>query len=394
MNDRPLEPATTYLERAKSLVPRIAASAEAIERARRLPEPLVAALVEAGLFRMLVPRALQGGEIDPPTFVEVIETIAKADASVAWCLCQASVSMMVSAFIPTDAAWEIFGCDPGAILAWGPPQGARAVAVDGGYRLTGTWSFASGVRHATWLGGQTFIYGADGAPRQDANGAPVERTLLFPAKEATLTDVWHVIGLKGTATDAFAVKDLFVPEARAVARDEQKDRRHQGPLYCLRTNNLFSCGFAAVGLGIARSLLDSVMALAMEKTPRGYRSKLRESAVTQSDMALAEARLRAARHYLFGTVSDIWQAVQRSNELTLDQRVTIRLAATHVLQEAIAVGDFAYHSAGATAVFESHPFERRFRDLHAVSQQIQARRAHYETVGRHLFGFETDTMFL
>ncbi len=383
-----------YLARVRALAPRIDASADEIEKERRLPPVLLDALVETGFFRMLLPRPFAGAEIDPPSFAQVIEEIAKIDASTAWCLCQTTVCSMVAAFLAPETAQAIFGRDPRAILAWGPGPGARAVAVPGGYRVTGRWSFASGGRHANWLGGHCAVYAPDGTPQRGTDGAPVARTMLFPAEAAAMTDIWHVVGLRGTASDAFSVNDLFVPESHAVARDDQVARRYHVPLYCFPTNSLFACGFASVALGLARSLLDDLVALAKEKTPRGYKHALAESAVTQSDIAQAEARLRSARLYLRGTIEEVWRAVAQSNVLMLEQRMAIRLAATHAIQEAVQVADTAYHAAGATAIFASNPFERRFRDIHTVAQQLQGRRSHFETVGKFLLGLEADTTFL
>jgi len=385
-----------YLARVAAIAPLLAESADTIERDRRLSSPVLAALHDAGLFRMLLPRPFHGGEIDPLTFVQVIEGVAKIDASTAWCLCQNSVCAMVAAFLPEETAWEIFGNDPKGVLAWGPGPNARAVVAPGGYRATGNFAFASGGRHATWLGAFCQVYESDGTtPRRAASGATIGRTLLFPAGNATMSDIWNVIGLRGTASDAYAVSDLFVNEAFTVARDDLAERRYQQPLYCLPTNSMFSCGFACVALGLARSLLDAFVELTQEKTPRGYKNQLRNSAVTQSEVAEAEARLRGARMYLMGTLGEVWQSVARANTITLEQRITIRLAASHTIQEAVRVADTAYHAAGATAIFASNAFERRFRDIHTVAQQLQGRRSHFETVGRFLLGLEPDsTAFL
>ncbi|MFI4987442.1 MAG: acyl-CoA dehydrogenase family protein [Alphaproteobacteria bacterium] len=382
------------LERVKSLVPLIAASADEIEHQRRLPEPLLAAFFEAGMFRLLLPRPFGGAELAPTAFVRVIEEIAKHDASTAWCLCQNDVCAMVAAFLPPEAAREIFARDRKAVLAWGPGPNARAVAVEGGYRISGSFAFASGGRHASWRGAYCQIVEADGTQRRATDGTAVGRTMLFPAAEAPMNDIWHVIGLRGTASDAYSVTDLFVPDAHSVARDEQSERHYQGALYALPTNSMFSCGFACVALGLARSLLDAFLALTQEKTPRGYKHKLRDSALVQSEIAEAEARLRAARMYLLGTFDEIWRSVERANAATFEQRMAIRLAATHTIHEALRVADCAYHAAGATAIFESNAFERRFRDIHTVAQQLQGRRAHFETVGRHMLGLEADATFV
>lgn len=382
-----------WRERTRQLLPAIAASAAEIERERRLPESLVARLKTAGFFGLLVPGTFGGAELDPPAFVEILEAIAAIDASTAWCLGQTNVCNSVAAFLEPGAAREIF-CGPSpAIIAWGAGFGGRAEAVPGGYRVSGKWSFASGGHHANWLGGHSIVTDG-GQERRGKNGDPVTRTMLFPAEATSLQDIWHVIGLCGTGSDAYAVKDLFVPEAHSLARDDPAERRYAAPLYLYPSNSLYGSGFAGVAAGIARAMLDALIALAKEKTPRALTGRMSASPVSQYEIARAEARLRAARMYLLGTVSEVWQGVLRTDRLTLDERAAIRLAATHVIHEAMAVADFAYHWAGATAIFETSPFERRFRDIHAVAQQLQGRASHFETAGKLLLGMEADTAFM
>jgi alkylation response protein AidB-like acyl-CoA dehydrogenase len=380
-------------ERVAALLPRIAAAAEAIEAERRLPAELMTALHGAGMFRMLLPREFKGDETDPLTFVQAIEAVAKVDASTAWVLCQTSVASMVSAFLPPEVAQDIWGRDPKAVLAWGPGPGARAVAVGGGYRATGSFAFASGCRQATWLGALCTIVEPDGTPRRGVDGAAVTRTLLFPAEKTPLEDIWNVIGLRGTGSDGYSISDMFVPAGYSVSRDDQSERRYPGALYAMSTNAMFSCGFACVALGLARSLLEAFVALAKEKTPRGLKHSLATSGAVQLEVGEAEAELRGARMYLIGTLAEVWRAVERSNALSLEQRLSIRIASTYTIQRALSVADWTYHTAGATAIFASHPFERRFRDIHTVAQQVQGRRSHFETFGKFLFGIETDPLF-
>ena len=379
------------LLRARELAPKIAAAADQIERERRLPAPLVETLHEGGFFRLLLPRTVGGAELDPPTFVQITETLAAADASTAWVVCQTTGCSMVSAYLAPHVARAIFG--DGGVLAWGPPSTSRAVAVDGGYRLSGSFNFASGSRHATWLGGQAPIVEADGTPRR-SHGVAERRTLLFPATNARIDDVWHVIGMRGTGSDSFTVEDVFVPHEHSIARDDPAERRVQAPLYCFPQSSLYASGFAGVAMGIARTMLDDFLALARDKTPRGYSRTLRESAVTQSRVAQAEARLGSARVYLLSTLEEVWRAVGRTGTLGLDQRVRIRLAASHALAQSREVADFAYHAAGATAVFTSQAFERRFRDIHTIAQQLQGRDDHFENVGKFLLDLPPDTTFL
>jgi alkylation response protein AidB-like acyl-CoA dehydrogenase len=179
-----------------------------------------------------------------------------------------------------------------------------------------------------------------------------------------------------------------------VARDDPAERRHPGPLYCFPLGSLYASGFAGVALGVARRMLEALVALARDKTPRGVARPLAESPVVQAEVARAEGHLRSARALLLSTLEETWAAVGASGVLTLEQRVGIRLAATYAIHRAREAADIAYHAAGSTAIFTSSDFERRFRDIHAVTQQLQGREAHFETVGRFLLGLPPDTTFL
>jgi len=388
-----MTPGSEVLERARALRPTIAAYADRIEAERRLPSPLSEALHDAGMFRMLLPRSLGGAELDPPTFVQVMEEIAQADASTAWVLGQTAGCSMVAAYLQPVVAKAIFG-SPRGVLAWGSGPQGRAVAVEGGYRLTGSWSYASGIREATWIGAHTFVVSADGSPRRHPDGAPVIRTLLFPVEQATITDVWDVMGLRGTGSDTYAVEDLFVPEAHSAARDDAAERREHGPLYCFSSGTLYASGFACVSLGVARALLEAYLVLAGEKTAHRAKRPLRESPVVQAQVALGDARLRAARAHLLATLAEVGESARTTGELTLAQRVRIRQAASYASREGREVGTQVFHAAGAQAIFASGPWERRLRDLHTVAQQLQGRDDHFEAVGRFLLGLPPDSPFI
>ncbi len=385
---------TAYRERARELGPMIVAAAGEIEQRRELPEPLVAALAERGLFRLLLPRSLGGAELPPAAYVPVVEEIAKADASVAWCLGQANGCTMTAAYLAPEVAREIFGGERG-IVAWGPPGSpAEAREVPGGYRLTGNWSFASGSHHATWLGAHVTILAEDGAPLLRPDGSTVFRTLLFPKAQAAMTDIWHVIGLRGTGSDRYTVTDLFVPQDHSVARSADARPRERGLLYAFSSSNVYSAGFAGVALGIARGTLDAFIELARDKIPRGARHTLRDNNLIQAQVAQCEARVGAARAFLLGGLEEIWHEAGRTGRLSLDHNATIRLASTWAIHQAKDAVDTLYHAAGATAIFEDNPFERRFRDIHTVIQQYQGRQAHFEAVGRVLLGLGAEnTMF-
>jgi indole-3-acetate monooxygenase len=379
--------ASDLRQAARDLAPRIAAASEQIERDQRIPAALTSATVEAGLFKMLVPRSLGGSELPLSVFSEVLEEIAKADASTAWCLSQNAGVSVLAACLPREGAQEVFG--PADSVLAGGHGAAKAVRVGGGYRLTGQWNFGSGLHQATWLRATCDLVDESGRPLLEhrARGSLI---LFFPVGDARIDEVWRVSGLKGTGSDSYSVADLFVPEKRAV----QKQPLEPGPLYVFGSNNVFATGFASVALGIARATLDALLDLAVNKRPRGVNGVLREQPVVQSQVAQAEASLRSARAFLHETIAAAWQAAESEGRLSLERRSLLRLATTFAIQRSAEVVDTAYHTAGATAIFESNAFERRFRDMHAVTQQMQARQDHYETVGKYFLGLEPQSEWL
>lgn len=388
-----VRPPSDAASRARALAPLLQAAAPRIEAGRRLPDDVLAALHGAGLFRTLLPRAYGGEELDPASHVLMLEEVAAADASTAWCIGQGTGCSMAAAYVEPAVARDIWGDDPRAVLAWGM-GGAVARVVEGGFRVSGRWQFASGHGHAAWMGGHCRVQEPDGTIRLGPDGEPVERTMLFRHDAAAWTAAWDVIGLRGTGSDTYAVEDLFVPEAYSLRRDTDAERRVDAPLYRFSTTHLYASGFAGVSLGIARGLLDAFVALARDKTPRASAATLRDSAAVQRQTAEAVATLRSARAFLLETLRECWDHTRNGGRLTLDRRAAIRLAATSAIHRAREVGDWAYAGAGATAIFESQPFERRFRDLHAAGQQVQGRASHLEEVGRHLLGLPPDPRFL
>jgi indole-3-acetate monooxygenase len=384
----------SVIARADAVRPAVAAASREIESARRLPPALLEKLHEAGLFRLLLPRSSNGIETDPITFFHVIETIARADASTAWCLGQAGGCAMSAAYLDLPVAHEIFGNDPRAVLAWGPGPRVKAIETDDGYRITGTWFFNSGGRHATWLGAHCPIFKPDGSPRVDDKGVQLERTMLVRSQDVAWTDVWNTVGLRGTASDQFALDDFFVRSDHSIIREFDRECRETGPLYRMSSGTCYQVGFAGVACGIARGALDCFVEMARTKVPRGSKSPLRDNAVVQSGLAQAEVNLRAARGFVLQSMADIWKYLAGGGSITIEQRVVVRMAATHAIHKAREAVDFAYDAAGATAIFENHPLERRFRDIHTVTQQLQGRLSHFETVGAWMMGVEADLTFV
>jgi len=370
--------------RARELGPEIAAAADEIERTRRIPDALLGRLHDSRLFRMLLPRSAGGDETEPAVYVAAVEELARHDGSIGWNAFVANSSSLLAAYLEPAVNHAIFA-DPRSTIAWGPRNGSRAIGVEGGYRVSGKWDFASGCRQARWMGAHCHVVEADGTLRLNRFGRPTERTLLFPVSEATLLDTWTTIGLRGTASDSYCVNDLFVSEAFSSTREDPTLRRERGPLYAFTTQSLYATGVAAVALGIARAMLSEFVMLASRKAPRGL-ARLADNAVVQADVARAEARLGSARAYLIETLITLYAHADDTAPIEVGDRARVRLACTNAIQGAIEVADFAYKGAGVDAIFPGTPFERRFRDMHTLSQQIQARAAHFESVGQVLLG--------
>jgi alkylation response protein AidB-like acyl-CoA dehydrogenase len=381
------------LDTARKLAAQVRSCAATIEADRELPAPLFESLADAGLFHLLLPRSLGCPELDLPTYVKVIGEIGLGDASTAWIVNQCSVFATYAARMPRDVARAIWIDTPRSIVANTPLPTATAVAVPGGYRVTGRQGFSTGCRHAAWLAAQAPVT-ENGAPRLLDDGQPETRYFLVPAAEATLLDTWQVRGMRGTGTHHFAVNDVFVPEARTVLV-ATPPHVEPGPLYQFPRTLLFGSGDAAVALGTARAALDAFIELASSKSPRQMAGLLRDQVLAQADVGRTESELRAGSALLHETVREVWAAVSARGIITLDERVAMRMAITHPIRLAVQVIDTLYNAAGATAIYESHPLQRYFQDVHVMSQHLQGRLAHYTLIGRHCMGLavEDDTSF-
>jgi alkylation response protein AidB-like acyl-CoA dehydrogenase len=275
--------------------------------------------------------------------------------------------------------------DPHTVVSWGPPNEARARAVPGGYRISGRWDFASGCRAANWMGAHALVEEEGGELRLNSYGRPGQRILLCPVGQAALLDTWNTIGLRGTASDSYTFDDVFIPEAYSSQREDPALRRETGPLYSFTHAGLYAVGVAGVGLGIARAMLDGLIELATTKAPRNL-GRMADSPTVQADVARHEARLGAARAYLLDVIGTLYERASAAVPMDIPDRARARLACTHAIHTAIDCADFAFKAAGVDAIFPGSPFERRFRDMHTLSQQIQSRSAHYEAVGHILLG--------
>jgi alkylation response protein AidB-like acyl-CoA dehydrogenase len=364
-----------------------------MDRRRELTPEVVEALAGQDLLRMLLPRSLGGQEVHLVDYCKACEAVAWADASTAWFVNQSNVSASTAAAsMSFEAAAATFE-GPRAGLAWGARHNnSKAIRVEGGYRLTGTWSFASGGRHTKHLGAHSAVQNPDGTPHI-RYGRPDDRSFVFLRSDARIIDDWHVLGLRGTGSDSYAVEDLFIPDSHAPARDVPDERREKGPIYPIGSTLLYAMGFCSVTIGIARRMLDTYLDLARGKHSRAAPMAMINNNAVQREMGLLEAKLSAARAFLHETVGQVYDA-SAAGTLDVDLRVRLRLATTYGMNEATDISVACYRSAGTAAIAQKAPFERRFRDAMSASQHMQGMLPHIEMVGRHLMGAENKVQFV
>ena len=379
-----------YLDAARALATHVAAATDRIDREREIPSELAGELGDKGFFRLLVPRSLGGAELDFLDYLRIVQVFGEADASVAWCINQNNVFATNSVRMPEQTAREIWS-DRRAVVSNGPPiSSASAVPVDGGYRLTGRWNFSSGIRHATWVAALTPVSDTDRDGKAAADRDSV-RTLLMPKDDVRLVDVWQVSGLRGTGSFSFEANDLFVPGSRTYGPSDGASE--DGALYVMPTGLMFASGFATVALGVARASLDAAIDLAGRKAPVSGRGMLRDEATTQRQIGQAEAIWGASRAFLHESTSSAWEGALKNHSLTVEERIRLRLAGTHAIRMAADVVDIAYSVCGSNSIFAANPIQRRFQDIHVITQQVQGRLAHYDTAGQFFLGLKPEGTF-
>lgn len=388
---------TPLLDRVRAIAPIIQANAANAERDRQLSKVTVEAMTDAGLYRMCVPLAFGGLETDPVSAMRAMEEVSRLDSAAGWNVMISQASPLFCAWLPAEGSREIFEGHPDAIVAGAIAPPGRALPVEGGYRVTGRWPFASGSNHASWLVGGAFIFDqAEGSkgPRTDENGHPVQLLAAFPKSDVTILDTWNTVGMRGTGSHDFAVQDVFVPRARAarVVPLRELPTAFDRPLY--RMSIWFvTAALATPALGTARAAIDALVALATKKTPSYTRSPLSERPVVQMQVARAEALLGAARAYLYETVRDAFETTSRGAFLAINQKMAIQLAVSHAVRSAADAVDLVHQAAGTSAIRLEQPFERYFRDANVMTQHAFGSASRFESVGKLMFGLETDWPF-
>ena len=380
---------TAILEAARAFRPRIIEQRDLIEASRRLPEGLARDLASAGFFRIFLPAAYGGLDLTPMAGIEVFEELARADASVAWCVWNGNTHWTAAQLSP-DAARTIHA-DPEVITANSTRASGQAHVVPGGYRASGRWSFVSGCELASWMVLWCVVH-EDGKPRLTPSGSSENRFMLLPAAECEIIDTWTVGGLRGTGSHDVVVRDLFVPtgyDANFFDPYVLPQPRYKIPAF-----SRVIPGLGAMALGIARTAIETLGEIAGVKTPQRTTHMLRDTADAQARISQAESLVRSARLFLFDSLDRLWTTLLATGEVSMEARAYVRLAASHAVSSAVQAVDLMYVAAGGSAIYTVCPLERAFRDVHTMTQHIGVHPRVMQSTGRVLFGLEPDTPLL
>ncbi len=383
-------PAHDPVEVARALAPRIRERADEIEASRQLPHDLVMELANARLFKVAVSEADGGLGADIITTLRVIEEVARADGSTGWCMAMGINSFRQSAQLEPAVRRRLFHSDPIGVSAGSANPRGRAVAVPGGYRVTGHWFFASGCMHSSLLHGACKVFDGDTARRRPNGDQDVRIAYFSPKSLARIVDTWNVSGMRGTGSHDIQVDDVFVPEEHTFSALDRR-ARVTGPMNRMHGFDLAGCGFCCVGLGVARAAVDAFVELAQVKIPRSSAELLRDRAMVQTQVGEAEALLRSGRALLFDAVQEMWETVLAGEFVTERQRSDLRLAMTHAAQSAARATHIVCAAAGTTSIFASSPLERYARDAEVVTRHNQLQLVNYEAVGRTMLGLESNS---
>jgi alkylation response protein AidB-like acyl-CoA dehydrogenase len=376
----------SLLERARRLAPMFRANGEANEQLRRLTDETVAALTESRLFGLWTPGSLGGSELWPLDAIEVIETVSEADASTGWVMFAAALAIATgSVYLHESAVKQLFsGGRLPVIAGQGIPNG-KAIAVKDGFRLSGAWSYGSGVKHSNYLHTGAVVY-ENGAPRTDAHGNPEMRIFVLPIEKAVFGDNWDVLGLRATGSIDYTIDDVFVPnEFTHVAHTT--DPLRGGPLFFLGISGFATLGHSAFALGLGRRILDELATIAQTKT--GVTGTPRESESFLESYAKAEASLRAARAFVIESWGSLQENLQRGERPTTRQFTLVRLALNNATWSVGDIANFAYRAAGGIALRAS-AIQRCFRDMYAATQHVTSSAPILRDCGRELAGLVKD----
>jgi alkylation response protein AidB-like acyl-CoA dehydrogenase len=380
------------LHAAIRLAEQIREASNEIELSRRLPPDIAAAMKQAGVFGMAMPRVWGGPELDPLTQFRVIEALAMADGSAGWCAMIGCDGGYVTAFLDQDVAHAMYPDIQVATGAAATTTG-KAERVPGGYRVSGRFPFVSGCQHCEWFwAGCTVV--ENRVPQVDGDGVPETRQCLVRLSQCEILDTWHTTGLRGTGSNDVVVHDDFVAHEHSFSFQDPELIKRSGPLYAFPF--LFVAKGSAPALGIARHAINVVIENAAGKPARRYTvgerieapKMLRDDVYVQEAVGRAETLLAAARAYFYDVMGDLWATLTDGRQPSERQLALFTSAYTHIVGVCVEVVQLVYKAAGGGAVYQKGPLDRCLRDVLTMNQHVIGTLRTYEMAGRLLFGLE------
>lgn len=375
-----------HLGKVEAIAPLVRAHADRSERESRLAPEIAEALHETGLFRLLLPASLGGGDLSIPESLRVFEALARVDASAGWNLVICGDGPLFGRLVAREAFEEIFADRRAVLVGTLNPAGIRAIACDGGWRFSGRAIYLSGSAQATWV----MVMGIemrDGKPLFEG-GAPVLRAGLLPFKQVTSLDTWKVSGMRGTGSHDATFEDVFVPRAFTYPWPDPKPSWEVGAFGRIPLATQLGGGLASVAVGAARHALEELSELAVAKVPVGGRATLRERPLAQMQLAQAEGLVRAAGLYVHTANKEVWRRGEAAEPFDLRARADARLASVTAVKLCAQAVDLLHDAAGMTAVQSGHALERCWRDIHTMTQHVILGSTRFEVIGRIFLGLD------
>ncbi len=366
-----------------------AENAENNERNRRLDARVVTALKTAGVFRMLVPESLNGLEIHPLEFFNVLAELARSDGATGWVSMIGATTGMLSASLAEHWSEQIYGANPNVLSVGVTAPIGKAQRDGDDLIVSGRWPFGSGSELADWIcGGCTLT--ENGEPVLNQYGQPETLLAFFPAAEVAIHDTWYTSGLCGTGSHDIEVQSVRVPKGRWVVLGRRA--RVDKPLYRFPTLGLLALGVSAVSIGLAENALRCFTDMADGKVPTGATRSLKNRSSAQKDLARATALISSARALTEQRINQAWQQASSDGRLNQTMKADLRLAATNNTWSATQAIDLLYHLGGGSSIYQSNVLQRCLRDVHVTTQHIMVAQPTYEMVGKVMLGLDPKTL--
>lgn len=356
--------------RVAALLPGIAARARATDEARRVPEETVAELVDAGVFRLLQPERYGGAEADPTTFYRVVRAVAGACGSTGWVTSVVGVHPWQLGLFPEAAQDDVWSADPDVLVSSSYAPVGRLTSVEGGYELTGRWSFSSGCDHVGWA--------LLGALVVSDSGRPLDfLTVLVPRADFVVHDVWDVMGLRGTGSNDIAVEAAFVPEHRVLRNYEHAQLRgpgqrvNPGPLYRLPFGAVFTTAVTAPLIGAVQGCYESYVGTMRDRVRLSLGGgRFAEDSFAQVAVARVASEIDAATLQTDRNIDELYRAAAAGSTIPMELRLRTRRDQVRATERALAAADLLFKTAGGNSLRRGNPIERAWRDVHAGSVHV------------------------